>query len=60
MSSRRIAPACDRRQLPWSMSNNMGSPTNEPRPLRLPFLEADVSRTVYDIGAGGWYLGVVQ
>ncbi|KAG8131701.1 hypothetical protein E2320_009618 [Naja naja] len=40
MSSRRITPPCDRRQLPWSMTG-MGSPTGELRPMRLPFLEAD-------------------
>ncbi|XP_053106145.1 cleavage stimulation factor subunit 1 isoform X2 [Hemicordylus capensis] len=41
MSSRRISSACDRRQLLWGM-NTMGSPTNEPQPMRLPFLEVDL------------------
>ncbi|KAL7985593.1 hypothetical protein Chor_004163 [Crotalus horridus] len=40
MSSRRITPPCDRRQLPWGMTG-MDSPTGELRPMRLPFLEAD-------------------
>ncbi|XP_033009475.1 cleavage stimulation factor subunit 1 [Lacerta agilis] len=41
MTSRRITPPCDRRQFPWGMSN-MALPTNEPRPMRLSFLEADL------------------
>lgn len=44
MSGRRVAAACDRRQLPRGMGS-MASPLLDPRPLRLPFLEADVSRT---------------
>ncbi|XP_042321690.1 cleavage stimulation factor subunit 1 [Sceloporus undulatus] len=40
MSNRRVTPACERRQLPWAMSC-MGSPSNEQRLNRLPFLEAD-------------------
>lgn len=43
MSGRRVAAACDRRQLPRGMGS-MASPLLDPRPLRLPFLEADVSR----------------
>lgn len=44
MSGRRVAAACDRRQLPRGMGS-MAAPLLDPRPLRLPFLEADVSRT---------------
>ncbi|XP_051489335.1 cleavage stimulation factor subunit 1 isoform X1 [Apus apus] len=40
MSGRRVAAACDRRQLPRGMGS-MASPLLDPRPLRLPFLEAD-------------------
>lgn len=43
MSGRRVAAACDRRQLPRGMGS-MAAPLLDPRPLRLPFLEADVSR----------------
>lgn len=49
MSGRRVAAACDRRQLPRGVGS-MASPLLDPRPLRLPFLEADVSRTR---GGGG-------
>ncbi|XP_057236712.1 cleavage stimulation factor subunit 1-like, partial [Malurus melanocephalus] len=40
MSGRRVAAACDRRQLPRGMGS-MAAPLLDPRPLRLPFLEAD-------------------
>ncbi|XP_032638445.1 cleavage stimulation factor subunit 1 isoform X1 [Chelonoidis abingdonii] len=40
MSGRRVPSACDRRPLPRGLSN-VGSPAPEPRPLRLPFLEAE-------------------
>lgn len=53
MSGRRVAAACDRRQLPRGMGS-MASPLLDPRPLRLPFLEADVSST---FGRGGRALG---